>query len=335
MQREVERRSMAGALELRVSGGKKTLVGYAALYDSLSENLGGFVEIIRPGAFDRAIKEGQEVIARREHDSRLLLGRRTAGTLRVTSDDKGLRYEVDLADTGPARDTYTDVELGNLRGSSFAFVLPGPDAQRWGTAEDGTPLRELLDLDVIDVAPVATPAYPETTVSARAIEKAKEIEMEKTKLSEDALRQRALGHVLARQEKREQSYEDRMNAIYAGLLRILGSPWESEGAWWMVEATFDDRVIVEKFSAARQLVMYPMAFDAAGVPTFGEPVVVEEQYVPKAVPEAERALSTSTAAPLVDGKEPAKADPDPPAEPAPAPAVSMDVLRARLELDRP
>jgi uncharacterized protein len=335
MQREVDRRSLAGALELRVSGGKKTLVGYAALYDSLSENLGGFVEVIRPGAFDRAIKEGQEVIARREHDSRLLLGRRTAGTLRVSSDAKGLRYEVDLADTGPARDTYTDVELGNLRGSSFAFVLPGPDAQRWGTSEDGTPLRELLDLDVIDVAPVATPAYPETTVSARAIEKAKEIEMEKAKLSEEALRQRALGHILARQEKREQSYEDRMNAIYAGLLKILGSPWESEGSWWMVEATFDDRVIVEKFNVSRQLWQYPVAFDADGVPSFGEPVKVEEQYVPVAAAEAARALSTATAAPVVDGT-PAKADPDPaPPTEEPEPAVSPEVLRMRLELDRP
>jgi HK97 family phage prohead protease len=282
MPREIERRVLAGALELRAAGGKKTLVGYAALYDSESHDLGGFIEIIRAGAFDRALSEGQVVMARYEHETNKLLGKTTSGTLRVSSDAKGLRYEVDLPDTQAGRDVLALAERGDVSGSSFAFMIPNEQAQRWTKTADGYPLRELLDLDLIDVAPTANPAYPETTVSARALEKAKEIVMKPTENEAVTLRTKALARVMARRtpEQREQSYEDRMNAIYAGLLSLLGSPWATDDSWWCVEATFEDRVVIEMFRGARKLFMYPMVMGVDGVPRFGAPVEVQEQYVP-------------------------------------------------------
>jgi HK97 family phage prohead protease len=174
--RDIERRAVLSTIELREAGGKRTLAGFAALYDSPSSDLGGFVEIIRPGAFSRAVREGQEVLARSEHDTRLLLGRRSNGTLRLFDDPKGLKYEVDVPDTQAGRDMATLVARGDVRGSSFAFTIPDPvGGQRWTVTEDGQALRELLDLDVFDVAPTANPAYPETTVSARALEQARDL----------------------------------------------------------------------------------------------------------------------------------------------------------------
>lgn len=183
MLREIERRIIASTVECRMMDDKDVpddhpkkkmmMMGYAALYDSMSEDLGGFREIIRPGAFDRAIREGHDILVRGEHDSRMLLGRTSSGTARVSVDAKGLHYEVDVPDTQAGRDTWTLAQRGDVRQSSFAFLVAGPDGERWSASEDGSILRELLDVDVIDVAPVAMPAYSETSVSARSLEQAR------------------------------------------------------------------------------------------------------------------------------------------------------------------
>lgn len=180
MSHEIERRVVpSGEIEVRASkrdGSIGTLVGYAAVYDSLSENLGGFREIIRRGAFDAAIAEGDDVMARSEHDSAMLLGRRSSGTLRLALDEKGLRYEVDVPDTQPGRDTLTLVKRGDVSKSSFAFTLRGEpsQAQRWVDDQGQEPLRELLSLRLHDVAPIfSEPAYAATQVSARALEEAR------------------------------------------------------------------------------------------------------------------------------------------------------------------
>lgn len=292
---DIERRVVVGPVELRASadGKKKKLVGMAAVYGSRSGDLGGFIEVIHPGAFTRALKEGQDILARAEHDTRLLLGRRSSGTLRVEETSEGLAYEIDLPDTQAGRDVATLVERGDIKGSSFAFKIPDPQkGQRWSATEDGFPLRELLDLDLFDVAPTANPAYPETSVSARALEQAKEMRMDKEqKQAAEALFQRAFGRVLARAttEQRAQSFEDKMRAIYAALVAKLGSPWDQEdGNYWYVCETFEDSVIVERFEGARTLYQFPVMFGEDGVPTLGEGVEVEVNYVPVVAPGGER-----------------------------------------------
>jgi len=169
---EVERRSM-GRVELRAAseGKPAQLVGYAAVFNSRSEDLGGFREIIMPGAFDRALEEGHDVRALVNHNPDKMLGRTASKTTRLEVDEKGLRAEIDVPDTQDGRDTLTLVQRGDLSQMSFAFRTL---ADEWRT-EDGEPLRELLDLELFDVSVVAYPAYPTTEVSARAIERAREV----------------------------------------------------------------------------------------------------------------------------------------------------------------
>lgn len=162
MQIEIERRVMdAHKMEVRQSATGSSLVGYAAVFDSLSELIADFRELIRPGAFGAAIAEGQDVRALYNHDPSQILGRTTAGTLRLSQTQVGLRYEVDLPDTTTARDLATSVERGDISASSFAFRVRA-GGEDWRQQEDGSYQRELTALDLFDVSPVVYPAYQAT-----------------------------------------------------------------------------------------------------------------------------------------------------------------------------
>ena len=167
---DIERRAITG-IEVRAAEGKPTkLSGYAAVFNSMSENLGGFREIILPGAFDRALREGHDVRALVNHDPDQIIGRTKSGTLALSVDAKGLRAEIDLPDTQAARDVLTSVKRGDIDGMSFAFRTL---TDAWRT-QDGEAIRELVDLELLDVSAVAYPAYPATSVSARALDQAKQ-----------------------------------------------------------------------------------------------------------------------------------------------------------------
>ena len=154
------------ASELRTAGRSK-LGGYAAVFGALSQDLGGFTETIRPGAFRRALLSNPDVLALWDHDTRMVLGRTTAGTLRLQEDGYGLSFEIDLPETQSARDLVVSVVRGDISGASFAFKVV---EDRWSQSNSGM-LRELLDVDLIDVTVTAIPAYPETQVAKRTLEK--------------------------------------------------------------------------------------------------------------------------------------------------------------------
>jgi HK97 family phage prohead protease len=149
------------------------LVGLAAPFNSTSEDL-GFRETIAPGAFDRALRdvaaENYDVFALVEHDVRSLLGRTTARTVRLWTDAAGLRFEVDpVPQTGDGRDLAEHVGLGNVRGSSFAFMVR-PDGEEWSVGADDTLRRRIFDVArLYDVSAVANPAYAATSVSMRSL----------------------------------------------------------------------------------------------------------------------------------------------------------------------
>lgn len=173
---EIERRSNARAWaetlpDEDLDVGLSTLRGYAAMFDSLSQDLGGFRERIRPGAFDRALREKHDTRALVNHDPNQILGRTKSGTLRLSVDAKGLKVEIDPPDTQAARDVVTSLRRRDVDGMSFGFrVLEGGDD--WKT-QGGEVIRELLDLELQDVSIVTFPAYLATTVSARALERAR------------------------------------------------------------------------------------------------------------------------------------------------------------------
>jgi HK97 family phage prohead protease len=164
-----ETRNVAQKIEIREDGQTPRLVGYAAVFNSKSVDLGAFVEIIRPGAFKRALAGNPDVKALLNHNEDRMLGRTKASTLALAEDDHGLRIEITPPDTQDGRDVVTNVRLGNYDAMSFAFEAK---RQTWDM-DAKPPLRELFDIDLFDVAVVTYPAYPETEVDLRSFEAAR------------------------------------------------------------------------------------------------------------------------------------------------------------------
>jgi uncharacterized protein len=167
-----ETRQLPGA-ELRVESveGKPRIVGYAAVFNALSVDLGGFREVIRPGAFATSLANA-DVRAMVNHDRNLVLGRSKSGTLRLMEDARGLRYEVDLPDTQYARDLAEVMKRGDVSGSSFRFYMFDDKSrgQKWRSEPDGV-IREITEFAQIDDVSVVTyPAYPQTEAALRSLE---------------------------------------------------------------------------------------------------------------------------------------------------------------------
>lgn len=163
-----ERRFTRFPPELRTQEHGPTLIyGYAACYGKLSRKLGGFVEQVERSAFNSSKSEGwPDVVCRYNHKDDLLLGTTHARTLRLATDETGLVYEVQPP--AARADVLEYVQRGDVRHSSFAFrVYPGGD--EWGLSEFNYPMRTLLDVQLVDVAPVLDPAYPDATSHARAM----------------------------------------------------------------------------------------------------------------------------------------------------------------------
>jgi len=143
------------------------LTGHAAVFDSLSIDLGGFREIIAPGAFRRTIREGNQ-FAIHYHDYADLLGSTRSGTLKLSEDPRGLCFELAVPDTSLGRDVHTLVKRGDLLHMSFSFLVNGYAGEKWRELSNGRLERTLLDVDLFEVSTVARPAYMDTKVSAGA-----------------------------------------------------------------------------------------------------------------------------------------------------------------------
>jgi len=136
----------------------KPLDSYAAVYNSDSEWMGGFYEQIATGAFDDVMEN--DVRAYFNHDENLLLGRVSSGTLRISTDKRGLFYEVDLPNTTYANDLAELMKRGDVNQSSFAFLI---EKDRW-EQRDGVTYRIIEKVSrLLDVSPVSQPAYPDAT----------------------------------------------------------------------------------------------------------------------------------------------------------------------------
>ena len=161
---DLERRFTARPVEVRKTSGR-TIGGYAAVFNTASRNLGGFVEVIDPKAFNDSAGRGwPDVLARYNHDDNLVLGTTRARTLRLEVDEVGLRYEVDVPES--RGDVLELVSRGDVAKSSFAFRVVGPDGERWRVNDLGVPERRVLNAQLVDVAPVNSPAYVDTSVGA-------------------------------------------------------------------------------------------------------------------------------------------------------------------------
>lgn len=163
----MERRALTNPPEIRASDKGKTARGYAALFNSRTD-IGGFDEVIAPGAFAETLKTS-DVRALVDHDSGRVIGRSGAGTLRLSEDEKGLFVEIDLPDTTDGRDLAALLERGDISGMSFGFRVTKDE---WDEAA-GKPSRTIRSVDLFEVSAVAFPAYPDTSIALRSLEEAR------------------------------------------------------------------------------------------------------------------------------------------------------------------
>lgn len=167
MASEIERRIFRGEIRvIRPEGGAAMIRGYGAVFNALSENLGGWREKILPGAFADVLDGDTRGLF--NHNPDKILGR-TPETLRLAEDETGLTYEIDPPDTQYARDLQVSIERGDVDQSSFGFEV---DEESWISPSDEEPLpiRVIHKIRKLwDVSPVVFPAYPQTSVAVRSM----------------------------------------------------------------------------------------------------------------------------------------------------------------------
>lgn len=156
--------------EIRMEAGEsetesRTIAGYAAVFDSDSQDLGGFTERIAPGAFANALNIS-DVRALFNHDPNHILARNTSGTLRLVEDATGLRYEFDAPNTTLGNDLLEMIKRGDVNQSSFGFTVQDDEWEE----RDGKVYRTIKQVKrLYDVSPVTYPAYPDASVGVRSM----------------------------------------------------------------------------------------------------------------------------------------------------------------------
>ncbi len=169
---EIRMISEAPGLEVKEDENGRTVIrGYAAVFQSDSQDLGGFYERILPGAFDDVMRTNPDVFGKYNHER--VIGRTSSGTMKLSVDARGLRYEI--SPPKAAADVVELISRGDVRGSSFSFRAKG-DSEHWYKDEKGRMIREIRKFDFLgDAGPVDSPAYlaTETYVSKRALDMAK------------------------------------------------------------------------------------------------------------------------------------------------------------------
>lgn len=171
MKEKVEKRFI-NKPELRIAkdGDKFKISGYAAVFNSDSEDM-GFIERIRPGAFKNAIKIS-DIRSLFNHDANIVLGRNKAGTLEIKEDKKGLFMVTHPPDTQLVRDmVLTPIERGDIDQQSFGFTV---EKDSWEGLDTDKPIRTIEKIkELFDVSVVTYPAYQDTSVALRSLAEAR------------------------------------------------------------------------------------------------------------------------------------------------------------------
>jgi uncharacterized protein len=169
---ERQTRTVETQIEIRAEGKALRVSGYAAMYNKETVIAGMWRERIAPGAFASALDGTDDVRALFNHDPNILLGRTKSGTLKLSEDDRGLRYDILMDPDDP--DTprvHSKIKRGDVDGSSFGFAVHDDEDMDWDsspTKKGQLPLVTIRKVELFDVSPVTFPAYPQTSVSARS-----------------------------------------------------------------------------------------------------------------------------------------------------------------------
>ena len=149
--------------------GSITFVGHAAVFDRLSEDLGGFRERIQRGAFRKVLDTNPDVRFLLNHDDNLVMARTKSGTMELSEDPRGLRVYAKLAATQAAQDLRVLIKRGDIDQMSFGFTMRDGGKDVWAE-EDGGLVRTIVAFGgLLDVSAVAFPAYPQTDATVRSV----------------------------------------------------------------------------------------------------------------------------------------------------------------------
>jgi len=198
MEYGIEKRMLPTEFRVKTEDGQEVVDGQAAVAESWSEDLGGFREMIMPGAFMGA--DISDVRVLKNHNPDYILGRTTAGTAKVVPTERALVYSYVDGGTSYGKDLLISMRRGDVSQSSFAFrVKEGGD--KWEKAADGKYERRIHAFShIYDVSPVTFPAYPDTTVAKRSLDGLQSAELEEAKRIE------------AEQRAAEQAEKDQLEA---------------------------------------------------------------------------------------------------------------------------
>src|SRR5579864_2692450 len=282
-------KSVVVAAELRAesAGDKFQIAGYAALFNSPSKNLGGFVETIAPGAFDRALREKQLVRFTFNHSMDAVLARSDNSSLALSTDSKGLRFVAQLnSNIQQHRDIFEACKAGLYNECSFAFTV-APNGQTWST--DGT-RRTLTDIDLADVSLVGVPAYSGTSASARSAsvstgdllaralampgdwarqEKARALAAE---IEADKIAQIAPGNAAAAAAAAETAKQEELDSLREALAKVFGKADHGfTPRYWPVERKAGSVVACDMNVYELPYVSIPFTRDEDDEYDFGEP----------------------------------------------------------------
>lgn len=141
--------------------GESVIGGYAAVFNSPTEIGGYFTEEIAPGAFARAIAENSDIRALFNHDWNNVLGRTKSGTLQLSEDERGLKFEVTLPNTSLGRDLKESMQRGDINQCSFGFI---PTEEQWDYNVEPAK-RTILEVELFEISVVSIPAYEDTEAS--------------------------------------------------------------------------------------------------------------------------------------------------------------------------
>jgi len=233
----VERRYTRGPVECRSEVEGNRIVGYGAVFHTTqrpvtSRNLGGFVERVLPSAFNQARQGGWSgAVCRYNHSDDMLLGTTAGNTLRLEVDRVGLHY--DVLPPQSRGDILELVGRGDVQHSSFAFRVPS-GGEEWDLTEDTNyPVRSLVEVQLVDVAPVVDPAYPDASAGLRSLADHMGVEVDEVRKLAD---QDELRRFFVRTDRPSVAVKPRPQpkrllgaAAAATLLGRREDPWADEG----------------------------------------------------------------------------------------------------------
>ncbi|MED0939599.1 HK97 family phage prohead protease [Bacillus mobilis] len=168
MNQTEKRELLSSEMEIReIEGGLRTITGYAVKWEMKSVTMGywrRFKEQFKRGSFTDSLTQDDQ-LALWSHDYSQVLGRTKNGTLRLFEDEIGLRFELDLADTTLGDDTYKTIKRGDVDGVSFGFQMV---KEEWDESNPDNIVRSVTKAKLVEISPVAFPAYPDSQVTARS-----------------------------------------------------------------------------------------------------------------------------------------------------------------------